>query len=298
MYKTLLALILCICMLAPVGQADGLEWMDVAENAILPDESSFREYPASVVLGEQAYDLEQLLTALLGDDYLTVERSEYDYADNYRSSGGEDPWQWRTVSVWDDDASFQYYNPWITGERGGEYEAPRMTAIPEDNIERCIALLDGLTPDEWLGQVNKNRWICDRWDYSDRWMTDEEYLSFCCEQKAQYFTFNHTTRDGLPIWSDKVMARVGADGLDTLTISWHEFTESTEQLSPMPLETALEMANSTRSAHCTLLSAELVYSNWLTGNDTHHLSWLLTTDAGNYIVDCVLNKHQCDHYEY
>ena len=66
----------------------------------------------------------------------------------------------------------------------------------------------------------------------------------------------------------------------------------------MPLKEALEMANSTRSRACTLLYADLVYSSWLTENDTQNLSWRLITDGGTYIVDCVLKKHKCDMYEY
>lgn len=98
--------------------------------------------------------------------------------------------------------------------------------------------------------------------------------------------------------ADYVFANVGVDGLSFVDIGWHDYTASAETICPMSLSEALKMANSTREAPCTLLYAGLVYSNRLTGNDTQNLSWLLLTDRGTYIVDCVLRKHQCDSYEY
>ena len=58
------------------------------------------------------------------------------------------------------------------------------------------------------------------------------------------------------------------------------------------------MANSSRLSPAVLLGAELVYSNRLTTDDQYNLSWFLITSKGNYVVDCVLNNHICDSYEY
>ncbi len=302
MKRTAIALLLIL--LLPVSAcASSLEWIAVADNAFLPDESiAETAYPASVRLGDQLYDLDFLLNTLLGEDYITEERGEYDDADEYRSAQGDDPWEYRTIRIY--DASWQpfhlfsYHNPWVHGERGGEYEAPQMNMTPDESLVICRSLLRGIVPDEWLQYVNRTRWIRDRWDYSDRWMTDEEYSAFTGQQQSHYFTFNAVTEAGIPLLSEQVFANIGVDGLSMLEINWHEFTESSDTIYPMSLKEALEMANSTRSAPCFLLSAELVYSNWLTENDTHNLSWYLVTDHGSYVVDCVLRKHKCDSYEY
>lgn len=298
MKKLLILTLLLLTATFSSALAEETKWISIAENAVLPDETALTSYSSSVTLGKQQYDLQHLLNTLLGEDYLPIERGEYDYADEYRSAGGEEPWEYRQVSVYDQDHSFRYMNPWVHGERGGEYEAPRMTAIPAENIDLCKSLLEEIVPDEWLTTIDDTRWIRDKWDYTDRWMTDDEYRAFCLEHKSQYFTFSHTTDSGLPIIADHVFVNIGMDGLSSLTINWREAAESAEMLVPMTLTEALKLADSTRSAHCTLISARLVYSNWVTGNDTHNLSWYLATDAGNYVVDCVLNQRVCDSYEY
>lgn len=305
MKKTLISLLLILLITLPSCLAAEFEWIFIADNAFLPDETLWASaYPATVTLGEQCYDLDHLLVTLLGVDYYLIERSEYDYADEYRSSEGDEPWEYRTVRIYDDEwarsfsTSFSYSNPWVHGERGGEYQAPCMNMMPDESLLLCRALLKGVIPDEWTEHVNQTRWIRDRWDYSDRWMTDEEYAAFCREQRSHYITFDHVTDEGIPIQSDKAFANVGVDGLAFLDISWHDYTVSEETVYPLPLKEALEMANSTREAPCTLLYAGLVYSSWLTENDQQNLSWYLVTDAGNYVVDCVLKKHRCDSYEY
>ena len=305
MKKKLTALLLIFLLSSSACLAVEFEWISIAANAFLPDESAWSNlYPAFVTMGEQLYDLDHLLNTLLGADYVKEERSEYDNADEYRSAGGDEPWEYRTVRIYDDEwarsfaTSFSYSNPWVHGERGGEYQAPDMNMMPDESLLLCKSFLKGVIPDEWTEHVSRIRWIRDRWDYSDRWMTDDEYAAYCREQKSHYILFNHVTEEGLPIVSDQVFANVGVDGLAFVDINWRDYTVSSETIYPMPLKEALEMANSTRSRACTLLYADLVYSNWLTQNDTQNLSWRLVTDSGTYIVDCVLRKHQCNTYEY
>ena len=299
MKKTLIALTLAFLLISPFCRAAEFEWIAIADNARLPDESAWSiAYPASLTLNEQQYDLDHLLNTLLGEGYYLLDRSEYDHVDKYRSAEGDEPWEYRQVTIYDDDRSFSYRDPWVTGERGGEYEAPNMNMLPDESLVLCRALLSGILPEEWMEHVDQTRWVQDRWDYSDRWMTDEEYAAYCREQKSHYVTFNHLTAEGLPIQSDRVFANVGVDGLSFVEISWHDYDISGDTIYPMSLKEALEMANSTREAPCTLLYAELVYSSWLTEDDTCNLSWYLLTDAGSYIVDCVQKAHMCDHYEY
>jgi hypothetical protein len=304
MKKTLLALLLILLVSCPIVHAENLEWITVVENAVLPEEVVLaRAYPASVTLGEQLYDLEYLLDTLLGEGWYQEERSEWDYNDTYRSADGDEPWEWRTVRIYDGDLAyrekeFSYHNPWVTGERGGEYQPPNMNMMPDESEVLCRALLDGIVPAEWLTYSNPARYIRERWAYSDRWMTDKEYASFFRQQKTHYHTFNAVTEMGIPILTQQVYAGIGVDGLSFVTIDWREFTESEDYILPLTLEEAYAMANSTRSRECNLLGAQLVYSNWVSGTETHNLCWQLLTDRGTYIVDCVLKKHWCDSYEY
>lgn len=303
----LLMLTALIALLPLYAQAGGgeLTYITIADNAVLPEDAVYTTYyPAALTMGEQMYDLEFMLNTLLGEGWYQDERSEWDSCDTYRSAEGDEPWEWRTVRIYDEVyfgmgyKELDYHNPWVTGERGGEYQPPNMNMMPDESALLCRALLDGIVPEEWLSFYNPVRDIRDRWAYSDRWMTDKEYAAYCKQQKRHYITFNATTQAGIPILSERIMAIVGVDGLSGLTVNWHEFTESEELIAPMPLSDALQLANSTRSAHCTLLYAGLFYSNWLTGDDTHNLCWYLVTDAGSYVVDCVLGKHMCDSYEY
>ncbi len=294
----LLALFLC-----PRGNAQALEWITLADNAVLPGEEALcAQYPSTLTRGARSIDLDTLLPALLGEDFLHLERNEYSSADEYRSANGSEPWEYRHVYVYDEEPmqfeSLSYYNPWVCGERGGEYSAPAMNMLPDESMTLCRGLLEDILPQEWLSSVSPIRSLRDRWALSDRWMTDEEYARFLKEQKRHYFVFDHLSDCGLPILGEQVLATVGVDGLSGLSIQRHSFSESEEAISPMPLDEALVLANSTRSARCTLLYAGLTYSNWLTGDDTYHLSWYLVTDAGNYVVDCVLRQHLCDSYEY
>jgi hypothetical protein len=308
MKKRMILLLTALLALLPLyARAGGTEltYLTVADNAVLPEEAVCTAlYPASVTTGEQMYDLPFLLDTLLGEGWYQEERTEWDYNDTYRSAGGDgNPWQWRTVRVYDKDSfmgseELSYYNPWITGERGGEYQPPNMNMMPDESELLARTLLDGILPEEWLTYCSPTRAIRDRWAYSDRWMTDKEYAAYCKQQKQHYIVFNATTQAGIPVLSERIMAIVAADGLSGLDINWRELTESEEMIAPMPLSEAFERANSTRSRHCTLLYAGLVYSNWLTGDDTHNLCWYLVTDAGNYVVDCVLKQHRCDSYEY
>jgi len=116
--------------------------------------------------------------------------------------------------------------------------------------------------------------------------------------KLHYFNFEHRTEQGIAILGDSILASVGINGLNGFDLSWHEYTESAEEIVPMPLKDAIRMADSSRAAEATLLYANLVYSNWLTENNEYNLSWYLLTDRGTYVVDCVLNRHKCDSYEY
>jgi len=95
---------------------------------------------------------------------------------------------------------------------------------------------------------------------------------------------------GIPAWE--------VNGLNGIDLEWHTFEESQETAAIMPLQQAIDLANTTREAPTTLFYAQITYSNWITENEQYNLGWYLVTSNGNYFVDSVLQKHKCDCYEY
>jgi len=130
-------------------------------------------------------------------------------------------------------------------------------------------------------------------------LAEAEHSDRLHQMDVHYHLFEHRYENGVNILDDELLAAVGVNGLSMFQLNWHVFTESDRgKLIPMALREAIDMANSTRLGPTVLLGAELVYSNRLTQSDQFNLSWYLITSEGNYVVDCVLNRHQCDSYEY
>ena len=282
--------------LTPSNRQDaGILLLKVDEKADLLKETGV--YPKSVTLGENTHDTKLLLESLLGDAYTGKERNEWSDSTQYVSDANVNPWETKSVYVYD-NGSIWFNDPAVSSERGGEYEPPMMNMLPDDSVLIAKGLLNQYFTDGETDHVGKARLISDRWSYSDRWMTDAEYREFMYNRDVHYFTFEHRTEKGLSILGDCIMASVGVNGLSGFELSWHNYTESEETLAPMSLENAILMADSTRAAKATLLYADLVYSNWLTETNEYNLSWYLVTDSGSYVVDCVLEKHKCDSYEY
>ena len=266
--------------------------------AILPDaETLQRTYPATLVQGRQAYDLDGLLNALLGEGYIRQERTSGFAEDAYESRDSEKPY--RYIRVNDDTGELSYYDSMVSGERGGEYQPPRMNMPKSESEEICRALLKDVLPSDWLAHRGVAWDTRERWGGEDRWLTDAEYKKSILNTDLHWFEFEHWTEDGIAIYGDRILAAVGVNGLDRIMMNWHEYRIETEtQIELMPLDEALSMANRTRKSEAVLLYAAPVYSNWLTGDDRFNLSWLLVTNKGDYIVDCVLKEHKCDSYEF
>ena len=266
--------------------------------AVLPDtETLQRTYPATLVQGRQAYDLDGLLNTLLGEGYIRQERTSGFAEDAYESRDSEKPY--RYIHVYDDTGELSYYDSMVSGERGGEYQPPRMNMPKSESEEICRALLKDVLPSDWLAHRGVAWDTRERWGGEDRWLTDAEYKKSILNTDVHRFEFEHWTEDGIAIYGDRILAAVGVNGLDRITMNWHEYRIETEtQIELMPLDEALSMANRTRKSEAVLLYAAPVYSNWLTGDDRFNLSWLLVTNKGDYIVDCVLKEHKCDSYEF
>ena len=266
--------------------------------AVLPDtETLQRTYPATLVQGRQAYDLDGLLNTLLGEGYIRQERTSGFAEDAYESRDSEKPY--RYIHVYDDTGELSYYDSMVSGERGGEYQPPRMNMPKSESEEICRALLKDVLPSDWLAHRGVAWDPRERWGGEDRWLTDAEYKKSILNTDLHWFEFEHWTEDGIAIYGDRILAAVGVNGLDRIMMNWHEYRIETEtQIELMPLDEALSMANRTRKSEAVLLYAAPVYSNWLTGDDRFNLSWLLVTNKGDYIVDCVLKEHKCDSYEF
>lgn len=266
--------------------------------AVLPDtETLQRTYPATLVQGRQAYDLDGLLNTLLGEGYIRQERTSGFAEDAYESRDSEKPY--RYIHVYDDTGELSYYDSMVSGERDGEYQPPRMNMPKSESEEICRALLKDVLPSDWLAHRGVAWDTRERWGGEDRWLTDAEYKKSILNTDVHRFEFEHWTEDGIAIYGDRILAAVGVNGLDRITMNWHEYRIETEtQIELMPLDEALSMANRTRKSEAVLLYAAPVYSNWLTGDDRFNLSWLLVTNKGDYIVDCVLKEHKCDSYEF
>lgn len=265
---------------------------------ILPDaETLQRTYPATLVQGRQAYDLDGLLNTLLGEGYIRQERTSGFAEDAYESRDSEKPY--RYIHVYDDTGELSYYDSMVSGERDGEYQPPRMNMPKSESEEICRALLKDVLPSDWLAHRGVAWDTRERWGGEDRWLTDAEYKKSILNTDVHRFEFEHWTEDGIAIYGDRILAAVGVNGLDRIMMNWHEYRIETEtQIELMPLDEALSMANRTRKSEAVLLYAAPVYSNWLTGDDRFNLSWLLVTNKGDYIVDCVLKEHKCDSYEF
>lgn len=266
--------------------------------AILPDaETLQRTYPATLVQGRQAYDLDGLLNTLLGEGYIRQERTSGFAEDAYESRDSEKPY--RYIHVYDDTGELSYYDSMVSGERDGEYQPPRMNMPKSESEEICRALLKDVLPSDWLAHRGVAWDTRERWGGEDRWLTDAEYKKSILNTDLHWFEFEHWTEDGIAIYGDRILAAVGVNGLDRIMMNWHEYRIETEtQIELMPLDEALSMANRTRKSEAVLLYAAPVYSNWLTGDDRFNLSWLLVMNKGDYIVDCVLKEHKCDSYEF
>lgn len=266
--------------------------------AVLPDtETLQRTYPATLVQGRQAYDLDGLLNTLLGEGYIRQEWTSGFAEDAYESRDSEKPY--RYIHVYDDTGELSYYDSMVSGERDGEYQPPRMNMPKSESEEICRALLKDVLPSDWLAHRGVAWDTRERWGGEDRWLTDAEYKKSILNTDLHRFEFEHWTEDGIAIYGDRILAAVGVNGLDRIMMNWHEYRIETEtQIELMPLDEALSMANRTRKSEAVLLYAAPVYSNWLTGDDRFNLSWLLVMNKGDYIVDCVLKEHKCDSYEF
>lgn len=303
--KRLLICLIALLLICPAALAlEGTKWIDIAPGAILTDaENADGLYALTLTKGAPSYDGEALVLRVLGEGYETKARTEWSNADEYwKNAKGREPWLCPTVTVYDERGNFDYCDPWVGGERGGEYQPPRMNMTYAESTLLAREYMKPLLGEAFAAHPNTWRVLCERWSYAGRWMTESEFLSQLKNSTSHTITFEHLTAEGLPILDEGLTVTVGVNGLSGFSLNWHEFAEGAEKGRVMPLEEALQMANSTRLARTTLLYAGIAYSNRVTMEmgrpDEYHLGWVLVTSMGNYFVDAVQNAHVCDMYEY
>ena len=295
-----IVIVLMLCFSAFASEPAPAKWIEISPYCAYPDEETVQKsYPLTLTRGEIAFDSNALIVSLLGENYITNERGPYSSSDTYRSGEGQ-PWEYASISIDDRSKSFSYRDPWIAGERGGEYEPPVMGQIPEETEARCRELLSEYLPESFLSSPGKARLYSNRGSIMEHWMNDKEWRTYTVNLQTHIFVYEHLTEDGIPILDDDLLAVLGVNGLSEFTLNWHDFTASEETGCVMPLSEALEMCSSTRSRKTVFLYASLAYSNRAIDyeGDTFHLGWYIVTTRGDYFVDCVNNKHCCTMYEY
>ena len=116
------------------------------------------------------------------------------------------------------------------------------------------------------------------------------------EMSSHVHLFERQTDKGINIVDGGTKVVIGRDGISDLVVDCSQYTNNgTAPITPMSLEEALITAS--RICHnnsTSLVYAEIVYSNRVSGNDNFNLSWYIVTTRGNYVVDCVTKTAVCD----
>ncbi|MBQ2433770.1 MAG: hypothetical protein II266_05020, partial [Clostridia bacterium] len=209
-----------------------ISYITIDEKAILREDVGV--YPKTMYRGERTHDVDALLLSLLGENYVHEPRSEWSTSDDYVSEANVQPWERKSVHVYD-DGSIWYYDPSVSSERGAEYEPPRMNMLPEESVLIAKGLLSRHFTNGETDFVGKTRLIRERWSYADRWMTDKEYAEYMYNCALHYFNFEHIAPSGLSILGDSILASIGINGLNGFDLKWHNFTESADTIAPIPL---------------------------------------------------------------
>lgn len=295
---TILAAILAFTSFAAYAEnrAADTQYITIDPQAILPDASEYqREYPSAITKGKLGYDLNALLIALLGEGYEAMSRAESALEQEYESRDASKPYRYVYIDTQTD--ALDYSDAMVTGERDGEYQAPSMNVFYDESLPMCKTLLSEVVDPSWLEYPGIVRQVKEKWSDSRHWKPDSEYAESVRGMDKHFFVFEHHTADDVNILGDRLTAAVGVNGLDSITLSWHDFTPCEETILPMPLDDAIRLADAAYESPTILLYAQLVYSNWLAGSDEYNLSWYLVTSQGDYVVDCVLGKCMCDALE-
>lgn len=268
-----------------------------AENVVINSECVIEQAPEgeqSIVLwrGERAYDALELLSALLGEDF--VQQDTDRFAQNIEG----EVWEKKQVRIDEETGEFWYYDPMVASERGAEYEPPAMNCTREQALQQCETLLQGVLPEEWELRLSGAAETLDRWNGEEkRWMDDGEYDALCTQRQTMNFSYCALAGNGLRILDEGVNANIGADGLAGFSVQMHAFAEGEGRMEIPPVDEAIALVSAARQTPTTLLYACPVYSSRVSEDGSFRLCWMLTTAAGTYLVDCRQGTVYCDMME-
>lgn len=251
--------------------------ISVGPDTVIPDDIVINNsYSATLVRNIDIDFRQKVLTALLGKDYKSYGSTEYESMDPSIP--------YRTVRIDEKNGSIWFYDAMVTGDRDGEYQAPKMNMLPDESLpiaQKKAAEIVGvervaIPSQSWMKYL---RVSCSSAD---------EYETAFRETDSHTFVFERQIYDGVYILDGGVKVTIGMNGIAAMEIDCADYLASgSESMAVLPLEEALKIANKACNYSATLLYAGLEYSNSLTKDGNYNLSWYFLTDNGVYVVDCV-----------
>lgn len=251
--------------------------ISVGPDTVIPDDAVINNrYPATLVRTVDREFRQKMLTALLGKNYKSYGSTEYESTDPSIP--------YRTVRIDEKNGSIWFYDAMVTGERDGEYQAPKMNMLPEESLPIAQKKAAEIVGAERVAIPSQS------------WM---KYLRASCSSAAEYetafretdshtFVFERQIYDGVYILNGGVKVTIGVNGISEMTIDCSNYEPAgTDVQKPISLDEALKIANKACDYSAVLIYADIVYSNYVTGDDRYNLSWYLVTDKGVFVVDCV-----------
>lgn len=265
----------------------------ISPDATLPDAGILNQsYPATLIRSIDADQQKNLTSSLLGSNY--KKDSDSDTEIMYSSTDPSLPNRYIWINKTNNELHF--YDAMITGERGGEYQAPQMNMLPEESIALAQEKAAAIVGQDRVSIPSQSGLLKLRISLKDQ----ATYERATREMDAHIHVFERRTDKNISILDGGVKVRIGVDGISDLMIDCSNYSNSgSDTITPITLDEALIIASGIcYNNETTVFYAELVYSNWCTENDNFNLSWHIVTNRGNYVVDCVTRTAKCDVYTY
>lgn len=251
--------------------------ISVGPDTVIPDDIVINNsYPATLVRNIDIDFRQKVLSALLGKNYKSYGSTEYESTDPSIP--------YRTARIDEKNGSIWFYDAMVTGVRDGEYQAPKMNMLPDESLpiaQKKAAEIVGaervaIPSQSWMKYL---RVSCSSAD---------EYETAFRETDSHTFVFERQIYDGVYILNGGVKVTIGVNGISEMTIDCSNYEPAgTDVQKPISLDEALKIANKACDYSAVLIYADIVYSNYVTGDDRYNLSWYLVTDKGVFVVDCV-----------
>ncbi len=277
----------------PSSSENNTNKIAISPDATLPDAGILNQsYPATLIRSIDADQQKNLTSSLLGSNY--KKDSDSDTEIMYSSTDPSFPKRYIWINKTNNELHF--YDAMITGERGGEYQAPQMNMLPEESIALAQEKAAAIVGQDRVSIPSQSGLLKLRISLKDQ----ATYERATREMDAHVHVFERRTDKNISILDGGVKVRIGVDGISDLMIDCSNYSNSgSDTITPITLDEALIIASGIcYNNETTVFYAELVYSNWCTENDNFNLSWHIVTNRGNYVVDCVTRTAKCDVYTY